>query len=768
MSLNPYIAGNPLRDPTAFFGRDDIVREVMQMLNHPDEKAIVLFGQRRIGKTTILLQIDQKLKDGAQFTPIYFDLQDRASSALPEVLYKLAQTIAHKLSTTIPAKEMFDEDGVYFKKKFLPDVIKIAASNGIVILFDEFDVMDNAQNNQAGRVFFPYLRTFISELEKVKFIFVIGRRPEELSTESLSTFKGIRASRVSLLNKSSIDSVIRQSEKKGDLFWDNEAVEQVWKYTQGHTFFTQLLCSIIWEKVQETSKSNHPTVLLKDVDESVQEVFKQGANAFFWIWEGLPPAERVVIAAMAEVGADVISQDQIEDVLNQSGVRLIARELKIAPMTLVEWDLLRPFDKNFQFTVPLFQQWVRSNRPLTRVKEELDKLDPLAENLYKSGQSFYGLGKTDEASQQLRQALIANPNHLKSRLLLSRILFEQGKPDNIKEAVQILEEGYKYDPIATGADLVKSLLAVADFQPGENEKINIYNRIIIIEPNQPIAQERLRNIWTARGDAFLIDKKFADALEAYKNAGDIKKIEIVQQNEQENWKNQAELSLQQNNLTKALELYILLGDESKIGYINEIIEKKWRDEQLYKAATLEQQESWGLAIQIYDLILEKQPDNNVLSAKKKAKEQNHLAILYQQAIERFDTKNIKSAQSLFAQIVSIQPKYKDAARYLYQTVEEEQFPQKETSTITKTAQEFGKSSLLVIMGFLMLSVCSFITFGFSMLFFNQFPSSSSSSLPYTFIFFILGIILSVFVSLGMVIYITKRMSNQSSKWNGRK
>ena len=42
MLLNPYIAGNPLKDRSTFFGRDDIVREVTQMLTHPDEKAIVL------------------------------------------------------------------------------------------------------------------------------------------------------------------------------------------------------------------------------------------------------------------------------------------------------------------------------------------------------------------------------------------------------------------------------------------------------------------------------------------------------------------------------------------------------------------------------------------------------------------------------------------------------------------------------------------------------------------------------------------------------
>src|SRR5262245_41593268 len=127
MLLNPYIAGNPLKDKNAFFGRDDIVREVTQMLNHPDEKAIVLYGQRRIGKTTILLQIDQKLTAEGKFTPIYFDLQDRASSTLSDVLYKLAQTISHRLKQPLPLSENFDADGNNFMKMFLPEMTKFSA-----------------------------------------------------------------------------------------------------------------------------------------------------------------------------------------------------------------------------------------------------------------------------------------------------------------------------------------------------------------------------------------------------------------------------------------------------------------------------------------------------------------------------------------------------------------------------------------------------------------------------------------------------------------
>ena len=52
--VNPYVAGNPVGDSPAFVGRADVLREVLRVLRRMQDNAIVLFGQRRIGKTSIL------------------------------------------------------------------------------------------------------------------------------------------------------------------------------------------------------------------------------------------------------------------------------------------------------------------------------------------------------------------------------------------------------------------------------------------------------------------------------------------------------------------------------------------------------------------------------------------------------------------------------------------------------------------------------------------------------------------------------------------
>jgi ATP-dependent Clp protease ATP-binding subunit ClpA len=60
--LNPCIAGNPVGNSNAFIGRADVVRDVLHIFARPEENAIVLYGQRRIGKTSVLQFLQKSLR----------------------------------------------------------------------------------------------------------------------------------------------------------------------------------------------------------------------------------------------------------------------------------------------------------------------------------------------------------------------------------------------------------------------------------------------------------------------------------------------------------------------------------------------------------------------------------------------------------------------------------------------------------------------------------------------------------------------------------
>ena len=624
---NPYIAGNPVHGQEKFIGRTDILREVLRVLQHPETNAIVLFGQRRIGKTSVLLHLQKQLSAGNAYRAVYFDLQNRASLPLEQVLYQMAQKISAATTADLPEREQFERDVRFFAEIFLPAACQ-KLNQQLVLLLDEFDVLDQPQREQAGKTFFPYLQKLMRTAKGIQFVFVLGRRPEELSTDTLATFKGIPSRKVSLMSQDDCREIVRQSEHHGSLSWGIEAVDRVWRWTQGHPYLTQLLCSEIWEAArashvaepQAPSLHSHaPIVYADDVDAAIDKTLEQGANAFQWMWNGLPPAERVVMAAMAESPNDVIGLEELTTILHHSKVRLILRELELAPETLIRWDLLRPVEGEFRFAVPLLRRWVTAEKPLRRVKAELDSLEPLAESLYRSGEGFYKMGNLTEAERLLHNGLHVNPNHFRARLLLGQVLLGQGKP---AKAVDVLEPAYYFDPRSAQPGLIGALLALADIQEG-NAQLTTYNRILEIDPDQVTALKKKQSLLL----------------------------------------NIARTAAQKGNFDAALKLYRQIGDEEGVASVTTGKQKLAHHLQI--AAEHEHAEDWAEAIGIYRRLLQEFPDRKDWRRKlRRAQNQRSLAECYLQAGLALQQGNTALARQLYAKIVGFQPEYKDALRYL--------------------------------------------------------------------------------------------------------
>jgi len=126
----------------------------------------------------------------------------------------------------------------------------------------------------------------------------------------------------------------------------------------------------------------------------------------------------------------------------------------------------------------------------------------------------------DEAERQIRQAIRVNPNHLKSRLLLGRILLESGSEKRVTESVEVLEAAYGYDPASALPDLIKTLLALAGMQADDGRQLKLYDRILQLQPGQPAALERQKAVWKTRGEDALKRGELEEALNAFQNSGE--------------------------------------------------------------------------------------------------------------------------------------------------------------------------------------------------------------------------------------------------------
>lgn len=525
LPVNPYIAGNPVGDGPAFIGRADVLREVTRVLRHPQNNAIVLYGQRRIGKTSILQYLETHLPTEGPYRAVYFDLQDKAEWFLGRVLHILAQTIAQALNQ--PEPDLGQDAATAFRQTWLPAALDaLPAGCSLVLLFDEFDVLSDPQGGQAAKAFFPYLRDLLGvDPTRLQFVFVIGRNVGDLNAIALSLFKGTPYRRVSLLDEADVAALARLSETNGTLRWPDDAVGAVWALTHGHPFLTQMLCSHVWETlIYDADADNAPTVTPEDVEAAIPDGLQASENALEWLWNGLGPAERVVASALAETGPSPITREMLEQVLQESGVRVLIRELQNAPELLQGWDIIEPNDGGYRFRVELLRRWIAERKPLRRVQEDLDRIQPAADSLYRAAWSIYNGGQFDQAIPLLRQSIGFNPNHVGANQLLADIYLTQGK---FEDSYKILKRLHEYQPNAARPRLVQTLLAKLDLAKNSSNKLRICDEILELQPSLPEVVRIKRDILIHVGDEALKLNHFEEALQAYVQAEAVERIKSV-------------------------------------------------------------------------------------------------------------------------------------------------------------------------------------------------------------------------------------------------
>ena len=164
--INPYLTGTPVYPKKSpFFGRRDIFEWISENLLGATQKNILVFhGERRMGKTSILLQ----LKDGDlgkplrenpdnPICPIFIDLQGFNDWDTPKFLSRLSQHIGNqvvkqfpdlKKSLSIPDKNQFQDLPFGTFEDFIVSTCNLMPGTHLVVMMDEFERLDKMVLNK--------------------------------------------------------------------------------------------------------------------------------------------------------------------------------------------------------------------------------------------------------------------------------------------------------------------------------------------------------------------------------------------------------------------------------------------------------------------------------------------------------------------------------------------------------------------------------------------------------------------------------------------
>ncbi|WP_375499389.1 ABC transporter substrate-binding protein [uncultured Nostoc sp.] len=492
---NPYIIGTPVEIPEKLFGRETIFKDIEDSLQQ-NAQFILLYGQRRIGKSSVLKNIPLVVSQD-EFFFVHCDLQTHIHASLGEILYAIFNDIFRLLNLDITKLNILlsiDVDiRAIINNRVLPlvyDALDNKKLKKLVLLLDEFDVVTQNDTEQASE-FLRFLENLVRRHEELFVIAVVGRylnaNPDLLQSNALQSLRVAPFRVIGLLDNKSAERLIIEPANNA-LKYQSRAIEEIIKYSSGHPFYTQILC---YEIFNLAMREGYSVVIPAFVSDVLDEAIESAEGGLGGLWDGLSISEKVVISAVAEAQ----KQNKLEDPLKllEAYGFVLTDSLEEAIQLLINKGFL---DNNpIKLKVELVRHWILKRH---QIRDEIWSLETLetenVESVLNLARRFWQESKQENALSFYEQVLQLNPNHFSTVVELAEKYLQVKKFD---KALELYERAYKVDPVSYQQELIRALdqyghrlITDRNFTKAKQQ----YEKILLIEPTSSLAQQKLLEI----------------------------------------------------------------------------------------------------------------------------------------------------------------------------------------------------------------------------------------------------------------------------------
>jgi hypothetical protein len=299
MNQNPFTFGNPIREPGRFIGRQEELRQVVNRLLSSAHESTSIVGERRIGKTSLLMHMADKTAAKLlglvpeRFCLIYIDFQGLIDITPQRfwgrVITRMARTISDPyLRAQI---EALQKDNTY-ELFDLEDLCEAITEAGlcVVLLLDEFEYV--TQNPNFGADFFGGLRALAIH-HNLPLVTATRRELIDLChSEEIkgSPFFNIFANIVLRLFKpAEVDELLESYTRDSGVTFSTKEHELAWQLGGGHPLFTQVVGYYLFDGIQQGLPSDK-------VEKWVTAHFEQQAAPHFsYLWGRCTESEKITL-----------------------------------------------------------------------------------------------------------------------------------------------------------------------------------------------------------------------------------------------------------------------------------------------------------------------------------------------------------------------------------------------------------------------------------------------------------------------------------------
>jgi type I restriction enzyme M protein len=393
---SPYIIGNPV-GADMFFGRKDVLEKIERRLRKGSSGVILLEGNRRVGKTSILKHLDETdLLNG--FITAYWTMQaatgskDAGGITDEQFFYRIARILILSLykakkSFTVPVigdvtqalslAKLYNVLGQEFRSEFNSDqafdlldqciesIFDSVPDLSLVLMIDEFDKLHEGIENGVTSAFVPgNLRSIIHKYSRLSVVIAGTTKLKRLREDYWSALFGLgtKISVEGLDTHSALNLVTKPVE--GKLAFGGNA-EKIVQLCGNHPFLIQKFCDDVFQICAEQNKRSVTAPVL----EAATSLFIETDEHFRFLWDFIASNFRRYLT----IKVDELSQERalvtiqvIDEKLRSEGVSVPIGKLGNELEALCDLGILslkKEHDsKIYNLVVPLFGRWVSLNR----------------------------------------------------------------------------------------------------------------------------------------------------------------------------------------------------------------------------------------------------------------------------------------------------------------------------------------------------------------------------------------------------------------------
>jgi AAA+ ATPase superfamily predicted ATPase len=360
---NPYVAGNPVVG-SLFVGREDILRRLSELWSGEGQKpSVVLYGHRRMGKSSILHNLTGRFGPGT--VVVDFNLQRTGHvEKTDELLLNLALSLydsldeQQKQALTEPASMNF----MAFDR-FLKNLDKVRNGRRFIVTLDEFEQIEQSiEDKRLDVELLTYFRGLIQTYPWLIMVFAGLHSLEEMRQDYWNPlFGSVTSIEVSFLSEAAARQLITQPTQEFDLDYDAGAVDLIIARTNGQPYLVQLICQALVTRFNREREQN-PSRPRRFTAEDVQAVigspdfYRDGDAYFNGIYSQAesspPPHQGTVLRAL------------VGGLLSKAGLiaatGLDAAAVEGALATLSRHAVVREEGGRWCCTVELMRRWVET------------------------------------------------------------------------------------------------------------------------------------------------------------------------------------------------------------------------------------------------------------------------------------------------------------------------------------------------------------------------------------------------------------------------